>query len=209
MPECHFFKEYGECTNPECIFLHILPEDKMKPCQWYDRGFCKHGIELCKKKHTPKVACPDYMAGFCGKGPNCKFAHPKFELPWEDDRLKDKKPKAVSAAPAQEILVEDVQYQQYPRQQQQQQFYGGSTVQMGYNNPTQQHLQVQQLMQQQQFQPQQPQMMDYSQMQQQQQQGFGMNQNNTQQKRALSEVLCFKCKQYGHYANNCPNQKRF
>ncbi|EFC48767.1 predicted protein, partial [Naegleria gruberi] len=75
MPECHFFSEYGECSNVECIFLHIKPEDRIKTCPWYERGFCKHGPD-CRLKHLRKIACPDYLAGFCAKGPNCKFSHP-------------------------------------------------------------------------------------------------------------------------------------
>lgn len=43
MPECWFFTKYGECSNPECLYLHIDPATKIKPCPWYIRGFCKHG----------------------------------------------------------------------------------------------------------------------------------------------------------------------
>lgn len=58
MPECFFFSKFGktqsslilitsgECSNPECMYLHINPEDKMKECPWYARGFCKHGMRL-------------------------------------------------------------------------------------------------------------------------------------------------------------------
>ncbi|KAG2386840.1 hypothetical protein C9374_001875 [Naegleria lovaniensis] len=79
MPECWFFSEYGECSNLECIFLHIKPEDRIKNCPWYEKGFCKHGPN-CRLKHIRKIACPDYLAGFCAKGPNCKFSHPKFDV---------------------------------------------------------------------------------------------------------------------------------
>ena len=34
----------GQCSNKECPFLHLNPEDKIKDCPWYDRGFCKHGM---------------------------------------------------------------------------------------------------------------------------------------------------------------------
>lgn len=85
MPECWFFSNYGECSNPECIFRHIKPE--VKTCAWYDRGFCRHGPK-CKNKHQFKIACPDYLAGFCIQGPNCKFAHPKFDIPKEDPQQK-------------------------------------------------------------------------------------------------------------------------
>jgi cleavage and polyadenylation specificity factor subunit 4 len=43
MPECWFYAKYGECSNPECMYLHIDPASKMKECAWYARGFCKHG----------------------------------------------------------------------------------------------------------------------------------------------------------------------
>ena len=39
----------GQCSNKECPFLHLNPEDKIKDCPWYDRGFCKHG--MCIKIH--------------------------------------------------------------------------------------------------------------------------------------------------------------
>ena len=43
MPECYFFAKFGECGNKECPFLHIDPDKKLKDCQWYNRGFCRHG----------------------------------------------------------------------------------------------------------------------------------------------------------------------
>ena len=72
MPECWFFSKYGECSNPECLYLHIDPASKIKSCQWYARGFCKHGAE-CKNKHVRKAICPLYMNGFCPKGEECSF----------------------------------------------------------------------------------------------------------------------------------------
>jgi cleavage and polyadenylation specificity factor subunit 4 len=80
MPECWFFTKLGECTNPECQYLHIDPNAKVRECAWYARGFCKHGAE-CRNKHTRAAACPNYMTGFCPKGENCSFGHPKFEIP--------------------------------------------------------------------------------------------------------------------------------
>jgi cleavage and polyadenylation specificity factor subunit 4 len=84
MPECWFYAKYLECTNPECFFLHINPDDKIKNCPWYHRGFCKHGPK-CRYKHNLALACPSYLAGFCLKGPTCKFIHPSFEIPKEED----------------------------------------------------------------------------------------------------------------------------
>ncbi|XP_059011334.1 cleavage and polyadenylation specificity factor subunit 4 isoform X4 [Mustela nigripes] len=46
MPECYFYSKFGECSNKECPFLHIDPESKIKDCPWYDRGFCKHALDL-------------------------------------------------------------------------------------------------------------------------------------------------------------------
>jgi hypothetical protein len=46
MPECWFYTKLGECTNPECQYLHIDPNSKIKECAWYARGFCKHGMYL-------------------------------------------------------------------------------------------------------------------------------------------------------------------
>ena len=88
MPECWFYTKLGECTNPECLYLHIDPESKMADCAWYARGFCKHGNagdlylgNECRNKHARQAACPNYLTGFCPKGSNCSFGHPKFEIP--------------------------------------------------------------------------------------------------------------------------------
>eukprot|EP01120_Amphizonella_sp_Union-15-10_P010210 TRINITY_DN4064_c0_g1_i2.p1 TRINITY_DN4064_c0_g1~~TRINITY_DN4064_c0_g1_i2.p1 ORF type:complete len:285 (-),score=30.02 TRINITY_DN4064_c0_g1_i2:127-981(-) len=91
MPECYFYSKFGECSNPECMYLHINPEDKVKECPWYARGFCKHGPK-CRHKHQPKVACENYLLGFCPDGPNCKYGHPKYELPKEDETKKARTP---------------------------------------------------------------------------------------------------------------------
>lgn len=39
-----FTDSTAECSNPECMYRHVNPEDKVKECPWYARGFCKHGI---------------------------------------------------------------------------------------------------------------------------------------------------------------------
>ncbi len=44
MPECWFYSNYRECSNAECMYLHVDPESKIRECLWYNRGFCKHGI---------------------------------------------------------------------------------------------------------------------------------------------------------------------
>lgn len=78
MPECWFFTKYGECSNPECLYLHIDPSQKIKECSWYNRGFCRHG-PYCRTRHVRAVACQRYLTGFCPYGPNCDFAHPKYD----------------------------------------------------------------------------------------------------------------------------------
>ncbi|KAG9299939.1 hypothetical protein G9A89_009667 [Geosiphon pyriformis] len=79
MPECWFYTRFGECSNEDCLYLHIDPESLMKECPWYARGFCKHGPD-CRDKHVRKVLCPLYMTGFCPQGENCPNGHPKYEL---------------------------------------------------------------------------------------------------------------------------------
>ena len=80
MPECWFFSKYGECSNDECMYLHIDPSAKQKECAWYNRGFCKHG-QTCRSKHVRRTACVNYLTGFCPNGPSCSNGHPKNELP--------------------------------------------------------------------------------------------------------------------------------
>ncbi|PKC17306.1 putative cleavage and polyadenylation specificity factor subunit 4-like protein [Rhizophagus irregularis] len=70
MPECWFYSRYGECSNEDCMYLHIDPESKIKECAWYARGFCKHGPH-CRHKHVRKVVCQLYLSGFCPKGSDC------------------------------------------------------------------------------------------------------------------------------------------
>jgi cleavage and polyadenylation specificity factor subunit 4 len=71
MPECYFFSKFGtyeltissilrmsicrpltdafllfspgECSNPDCVYLHINPDEKIAECPLYARGFCKQG----------------------------------------------------------------------------------------------------------------------------------------------------------------------
>uniref|UniRef100_A0A5K4F9M8 Cleavage and polyadenylation specificity factor subunit 4 n=1 Tax=Schistosoma mansoni TaxID=6183 RepID=A0A5K4F9M8_SCHMA len=73
MPECYFFSKFGECMNKECPFLHIDPASKVQDCPWYDRGFCRNG-PLCRNRHVRRVACKNYINGFCPKGRECKYA---------------------------------------------------------------------------------------------------------------------------------------
>jgi hypothetical protein len=94
MPECQFFRDYGMCTNEDCVFRHIKQEDKKHDCPWYARGFCRHGPK-CNNRHAKKEVCIDFLVGFCPKGDACQLGHPRHEMPqmgdWSErfDSLKD------------------------------------------------------------------------------------------------------------------------
>lgn len=36
---------------------------------------------FCKHRHRRRVFCPNYLAGFCPEGKECKYAHPSFNSP--------------------------------------------------------------------------------------------------------------------------------
>jgi cleavage and polyadenylation specificity factor subunit 4 len=73
MPQCQFFSTDGKCSNgDDCDFLHLKPEEHVRDCPWYKRGFCKHGPK-CRNRHVRNEPCFDYLAGFCINGPKCKF----------------------------------------------------------------------------------------------------------------------------------------
>ena len=80
MPVCQFFRDYRDCTNADCLFLHVDPELQEQECAMYVRGFCQMGTD-CQMKHVKKFACDNYLLGFCPDGPNCEYGHPKWELP--------------------------------------------------------------------------------------------------------------------------------
>lgn len=107
MPECFFWTTKGECNNEECPFLHIDPEKKKKDCDWYARGFCKHGAQ-CKNRHVKKIACVNYLCGFCPDGSNCKFAHPRWEIPI-DQRNDDGSVTQVQKIPPNRFSEKDAQ----------------------------------------------------------------------------------------------------
>ena len=86
-PECPQWARYLSCNNgPECLFPHLDPDLKVRPCEHFERGFCPLGPH-CAAKHVKKKAiCTYYMAGFCPNGRECEEgAHPlwreKEDLP--------------------------------------------------------------------------------------------------------------------------------
>jgi len=190
MPPCHFFINFGKCSNPECPFLHVNPEDQQKDCPWYKRGFCKNGPN-CRYRHIHGEMCPRYLAGFCIDGLLCKLAHPKYDLPDEDETLDrtarpmlclrcgsaghfaarcptlgNRSPTSgniVSVIPPPTILNPD---SEHPTIIQQIAPIGGKKNLKGGNSAADKAL------------------------------------------RALDHVQCFKCGIIGHYANVCPNPRR-
>ncbi len=98
MPECWFFSKYKECSNAECIYLHIDPATKVRECHDYTRGFCRLG-PACKHKHIKKPLCALYLSGFCPAGPECTSGHPKIADPHLAQFLASIAAKSTSAAP--------------------------------------------------------------------------------------------------------------
>ena len=82
MPECYFFSKFNSCTNKECMFLHLDPNQNVKECPWYNRGFCKWGLN-CRLKHIRRRLCCNYICGFCPHGKGCQFYHGKFYVDLE------------------------------------------------------------------------------------------------------------------------------
>ncbi|KAE8234908.1 hypothetical protein CF326_g26 [Tilletia indica] len=86
MPECRFFASFGFCpSGDECLYLHVDPKAKVRECEHFRRGFCPKG-PLCLKRHLKRAACPFYLAGFCPKGPECRNGHPKTMRPSPSSR---------------------------------------------------------------------------------------------------------------------------
>ena len=76
LPPCHHYQKFGSCEKPDCPFKH---EEGKPACDWYMRGFCKHG-KKCKNGHENKLICPLYYMGFCPFGKECKFEHPSLNI---------------------------------------------------------------------------------------------------------------------------------
>lgn len=64
--------------KPECLYLHIDPQQKIPECQQYEMGFCPEG-PACHNRHIRKIMCPMYLTGFCPRGFECDYSHPKFD----------------------------------------------------------------------------------------------------------------------------------
>lgn len=54
MPVCYFHSKFGNCSNKECLFLHLKPVLKLQDCPWYNQGFCKEGKSLRDRDRMPE-----------------------------------------------------------------------------------------------------------------------------------------------------------
>jgi Zinc knuckle/Zinc finger C-x8-C-x5-C-x3-H type (and similar) len=62
--------------NRKCLIVHGMPEDFASMVN----SVLILGSE-CRNKHARQAVCPNYLTGFCPKGSNCSFGHPRFEIP--------------------------------------------------------------------------------------------------------------------------------
>lgn len=75
MPDCKF---YEDCTDYFCHFKHRDDKQINEGCSDFNRGIefaeCK-----CRKRGQVRRLCPMYAAGFCPNGPDCEYAHPRWD----------------------------------------------------------------------------------------------------------------------------------
>ncbi|KAL1411195.1 RNA-binding component of cleavage and polyadenylation factor [Vanrija albida] len=97
MPVCVWFVKLGKCElGGECLYYH--PRDRRVECPDYDRGFCRLGPE-CPRRHVRRTLCQAYLAGFCPDGPDCKLAHPSPYLPKPETYVNPTPPDPTKSGP--------------------------------------------------------------------------------------------------------------
>ncbi|ORY25735.1 hypothetical protein BCR39DRAFT_590013 [Naematelia encephala] len=97
MPICISFERVGKCElGGECLYFHR--RDRRVECPDYNRGFCRLGSE-CPRRHIRRIPCGAYLAGFCPDGPDCKFAHPSPKLPPPESYINPTPPDPSKAGP--------------------------------------------------------------------------------------------------------------
>ena len=50
MPECWFFSNFGECSNKDCIFLHLRPEDKVRTRLVAPSSAGSRAVRTCRRR---------------------------------------------------------------------------------------------------------------------------------------------------------------
>ncbi len=79
----HYMRQLCK-KGDQCEFLHIYDMSKMPECQFFrDYGVCGNNEECVFLHVTPESKikeCIWYQRGFCSKGPSCKHTHIRREL---------------------------------------------------------------------------------------------------------------------------------
>ncbi|EPQ27006.1 uncharacterized protein PFL1_05290 [Pseudozyma flocculosa PF-1] len=196
IPECRFFATFGFCNSgDDCLYLHVDRKIKRRECQRYNRGFCPRGPD-CPKKHVRRVACPWYLCGFCPLGPSCKMGHIKSTPPSAASRssspIQTHRPlTAAEAFGGGDRLGarDDGGFDGPPGRRPRYGADAGASGPGGGGPPGSRSDQMG------------PRGGRPS-------GGGGGGGGGGGWKKDLSEVLCFKCGEYGHFANTCPNPNR-
>ncbi|KIR96708.1 mRNA 3'-end-processing protein YTH1 [Cryptococcus deuterogattii 2001/935-1] len=196
MPECIWFVKQGKCElGGECLYFH--PRDRRVECPDYNRGFCVLGPN-CPRKHIRRRLCEAYAAGFCPDGKDCKLAHPFPDRPPPESYVNPipPDPEAFNGPPPQ-LPAGYGRWREYKYDPNAVVVPAAAWVEGGSLSGWRAG-------------------------------GFlsanarrdnQRNRDNDDEggrggggerkggwQKDLSTVLCFRCNQYGHFANNCPNQ---
>jgi cleavage and polyadenylation specificity factor subunit 4 len=195
MPVCVWFVKLGKCElGGECLYYH--PRDRRVECPDYNRGFCRLGPR-CPRRHVRRTLCQAYFAGFCPDGPDCSQAHPRPDLPAPESYINPTPPDPATSGPPPQLPAGYGRWREYKYDPNaavvpaaawheggslQGWRAGGFLANQGrrdYNNND-----------------------DHG--------DRGSDRSGGQGGRPrwvkdLSTVLCFRCNQYGHFANQCPN----
>jgi hypothetical protein len=82
----------GAVTGSSGITARVPGTKGNEECPYYERGFCKLHWMNCQLLHSSNGAqgfvnelCPNYMIGFCPKGPNCELIHLKLGVVGDSD----------------------------------------------------------------------------------------------------------------------------